>query len=162
MSMWIDETDLTHLAQRLRLGPRELIEAIGGPWRTALQSPEQEVSAPGTLYIGRAGPAVAILVAEPESTVTVGRTEGHWLGITTLAWALTNPVESLVVPPPDSPPGDVDDFVARLGSVVEQAFADARPNLVLCRYCGVLSAAALCVGDELCSACGSRIFGIAR
>lgn len=158
--MWIDETDLTQLSQWLRVGPRELIEAIGGPWHTTLRAPDQEIGEPGILLVGRAGPSVALLLAEAESRVVVGRADGQWQGITSLTWALTHPAGAIDIPAPDAPDADVDAFVAALGALVEDAFADARGTLVICRYCGSLMAPALCVGEELCSSCGSRIFGI--
>ena len=160
MSMWIDDTDLTQLAQRLRVGPRELIEAIGGPWRSAWRLPEAEDGQPGTLFTGRAGPSVAILVEDAAPRVIVGRAEGRWHGITTLQWVLTHACAEIEVPTVDASSAQVDEFVSTLGRAVEEAFADARPTLVLCRYCGSLMAPALCVGEELCSSCGSRIFGI--
>lgn len=158
--MWIDDTDLTQLAQRLRVGPRELIEAIGGPWRSALRPPDAEDGLPGTLFVGRAGPSTAILLEEAVPRVIVGRAEGRWHGVTTLQWMLTHPSASIEVPATGAPSAEIDGFVSALGRSVEAAFADARSMLVLCRYCGTLVAPALCVGDELCSACGSRIFGI--
>ena len=159
--MWIDDTDLTQLAQWLRVGPRELIEAIGGPWHTTLRAPDQEIGEPGTLLVGRAGPSVALLLAETEPRVVVGRAEGHWQGITSLTWALTHPVGAIGIPAPDALTADVDAFVVALGTMVEDAFADARGTLVICRYCGTVVAPALTVGDRLCSSCGSRIFNIA-
>ena len=75
--MWIDESDTTQLSQRLRVGPRELLEAIGGPWQIVERFPEHEMERPGTLFVGRAGPSVGILVTDDASPgVSVGMAGG--------------------------------------------------------------------------------------
>ena len=62
MTSWIDGTDLTQLAQRLRVGPRELIEAIGGPWRSAWRLPDAEDGMPGTLFVTKRTTTIASII----------------------------------------------------------------------------------------------------
>jgi hypothetical protein len=159
--MWIDESDATQLSQRLHLGPRELVEAIGGPWHIVQRSPEGEIAAPGTLFVGRAGPSVAILVGDdPIPEIVVGTAEGNWPDPGTLEWAMGRPVVRLQSVAPQAPDADVAVFLGRLGEAVDDAFAAKRPSLVICRYCGVLVAPEHALGDEMCHGCGSRMLGI--
>lgn len=159
--MWRDETDATQLAQRLRLGPRELIEAIGGPWHVAPRIDERESEAPGTLYVGRAGPSVGVLVApgvDPE--VAVGAVHGQWLGMTSLVWSVVGPVERLMTPARDAESVEVDEFLTDLGAAVEEAFAAARQRLVICRYCGSLVSPSFVAIEQTCMSCAKSIFGL--
>lgn len=159
--MWVDETDATQLSQRLRLGPRELVTVLGGPWRVAWRIPDREAESPGTLFVGRAGPSVAILVTDAaDPVVTIGRAVGEWSGPTTLQWSLDEPHLSLTTPTVDAATPEVDEFLARLGRAVDEVAADTRASLVLCRYCGSLVAAVHAMGDERCARCGTEIFGI--
>lgn len=159
--MWIDESDATQLSQRLHVGPRELVEAIGGPWRIVQRSPEDEASAPGTLFVGRAGPSVAILVDDdPVPQVTVGIAEGRWRDPGTLEWSLGGPVVRLRAVTVHATDAEVATLLERLGGAVDDAFAAKRPSLVICRYCGALVAPEHALGDEMCHGCGSRLLGI--
>ena len=154
--MWIDPSDTTQLAQRLRVGPRELLEHIGGPWQIAERSAEQEMEQPGTLFVGRAGPSVAILVSdEPSPSIRVGVAVGDWQGSWPLLWSLTAPITSLTTPEPRTPSGDTDDLLARLREAVDTAAAAKASTLVICRYCGALVAPEHALGDELCQTCGT-------
>jgi len=159
--VWTDETDATQLSQRLRLGPRELITVLGGPWRVAWRIPDREAESPGTLFVGRVGPSVALLVTDAvDPVVTVGRAVGEWSGPTTLQWSLDQPVLTLTTPAAGAPAGEVDGFLARLGRAVDDVAEDVRGSLVLCRYCGDLVSPVHAMGDERCARCGSEIFGI--
>ena len=161
MTVWIDESDATQLSQRLHVGPRELVEAIGGPWHIARRSTEGEILAPGTLFVGRAGPSVAILVDDdPVPEVTVGSAEGAWPDPGTLEWAVGGTVVMLRAVAPQAPDADVAGFLERLGAAADEAFAAKRPSLVICRYCGDLVAPEHALGDEMCHGCGSRMLGI--
>lgn len=161
MSMWSDETDATQLSQRLHVGPRELVEAIGGPWYIVQRSSEGEISAPGTLFVGRAGPAVAILVDDdPVPQVEVGTAEGRWPDPGTLEWSLSAPTVRLRAVPVHASDGEVAAMLESLGQAVDAAFAAKRPTLVVCRYCGDLVAPEHALGDEMCHGCGTRIHGI--
>lgn len=161
MSMWGDETDLTQLAQRLHLGPGELREAIGGPWFIVDRDPADEISRPGTLFIGRAGPSVALLVSDgavPE--VTVGVATGEWATPGQLFWSLveaTSPVRSPAVHASDD---EVRAFLDAVGSAVDDAFDARRSHLVICRYCGTLVAPEHALDDQTCQGCGSSVHGI--
>lgn len=159
--VWIDETDTTQLAQRLRVGPLELIQAIGGPWRVATRVPELEQEQPGTLFVGRTGPSVAVLVSDgTDPVVAVGTAAGHWQGPSTLQWTLGALVRTCEVPGRDAPSFEVDRLLELLRDAVDSAYLAALPTLVTCRYCGSVVAAALAEGDERCASCGSAIFGI--
>jgi hypothetical protein len=159
--MWIDETDTTQLAQRMRVGPLELAEAIGGPWHVVSRIDERESEEPGTLLVGRAGPIVAILVSDDvDPVVTVGHAVGHWPGPGTLQWSITDALASFDTPPAGAPSADVDRLLADLGAAVDAAFDRSRSTLVICRYCGGLVAPEHATGDELCSGCASSVFGI--
>ncbi len=159
--VWIDETDTTQLAQRLRVGPNELIRAIGGPWRVSWRIPELEQEQPGTLFIGRAGPSVAILVDDDgPPVVDVGTVRGRWQGPTTLQWMLDERTGTVEVPPATAPSTAVDLLLEELRSAVDAAYERAAPSLVTCRYCGSLVAPAHSMGEERCAACGTAIFGI--
>ncbi len=159
--MWIDESDTTQLAQRLRVGPRELLEHVGGPWHVVERSSEQEVEQPGTLFVGRAGPSVAILVTDqPSPAIRVGVAVGDWQGSWPLLWSLTEPIESLRTPEPGTPSVATDELLSRLREAVDTAAAAKAPSLVVCRYCGTLVAPEHALGDELCQKCGTSVFGI--
>ena len=161
MSMWTDDSDATQLSQRLHVGPRELVEAIGGPWHIVRRSPEGEISTPGTLFVGRAGPAVAILVGDdPIPEVSVGTAEGGWPDPGTLEWTMGRTLVRLQAVAPQAPDPVVAVFLERLGDAVDDAFAAKRPSLVICRYCGALVAPEHALGDEMCHGCGSRLLGI--
>lgn len=161
--MWRDETDATQLAQRLRVGPRELTLAIGGPWHVAPRVDEHESEVPGTLYVGRAGPSVGVLVAPGvDPRISVGVVEGQWRGVTALAWVLADPLAELQTPPRDAEDVEIDEFLVDLGAAVEEAFAAARGSLVICRYCGSLVAPAHLMLEQACGACATSIFGVVR
>lgn len=160
--MWVDRTDVTQLAQRVRLGPRELAIAIGGPWHVALREEAQESSVPGTLFVGRAGPSVGIVVGdEPDPRVLLGPVTGRWAGLTDLRWQVAVEAE-LTVPPREAATDEVDAFMRALGETVESIAAATSGRLVTCRHCGRLVAPALTVGEDTCDACGSTILGIQR
>lgn len=158
--MWVDETDLTQLAQRVRVGPGELLEAIGGPWFVMRRDESDEVLHPGTLFVGRAGPSVGILVDDGDRWLRVGPSSGRWHGPAALRWAIVEPVVELAVPEAGADPAEVDDLVARLGKAVDAVAAEQSRRLVTCRYCGTMVAPEHALGEELCQACGSRVFGI--
>lgn len=156
-----DGSDTTQLAQRLRLGPGELLETVGGPWRVVRRDGGDEILAPGTLFVGRAGPAVAILVSDEASPlVRVGVALGSWIDPGTLAWSVAEPSVSLRTPDRDAPAGEVDAFLADLGAAVEAAYAVKAPTLVTCRYCGSLVAPEHALRDDTCHACGTNVFGV--
>ena len=159
--MWIDETDLTQMAQRLRVGPRELIEAIGGPWFVVRRSFEQEIALPGTLFVGRAGPSVAVLLSDDEvPSVRVGRAEGEWVDPGTLVWSVTEPVVVLASVGREASDAEVAVMLSALTHAIDHAYEAKRPQLVTCRYCGTLVAPEHAVSDDMCQGCGSRILGI--
>jgi hypothetical protein len=159
--MWIDGSDTTQLAQRLRLGPKELLETLGGPWQVVRRDTGDEILAPGTLFVGRAGPSVAILVSDdPSPLVEVGVARGAWINPGTLAWSLAEPVETLVTPERDAPSLLVDRFLAALGTAVDAAFAAKAPSLVTCRYCGSLVAPEHALREDTCHGCGTSVFGV--
>jgi hypothetical protein len=159
--MWIDESDTTQLAQRLRVGPRELIESIGGPWQVSERIPEHEMEQTGTLFVGRAGPSVAILVSdEVDPAVRIGAAIGHWQGAWPLLWTLTEPTVSLVTPSRTAPSAEVDRFLVELREAVDAAAAAKAPTLVVCRYCGNLVAPEHAIDESTCHGCGSSVFGI--
>lgn len=159
--MWIDDSDTTQLAQRLRVGPRELLEHVGGPWRVVDRTPEREREQPGTLFVGRAGPSVAILVSDASSPeIRVGVAVGEWEGSASLLWSLVAPTGALTTPEPGSASGETDDLLARLRDLVDEAARAKSAALVVCRYCGALVAPEYAVDEELCQACGTAVFGI--
>ena len=159
--MWIDESDTTQLSQRLRVGPRELLESIGGPWQVSERIPEREMESSGTLFVGRAGPSVAILVSDdPDPDVRIGVAVGQWQGAWPLLWSLTDETALLRTPPRDALSAEVDAFLADLQRAVDAAAALKARALVVCRYCGALVAPEHAVGEELCQACGANVFGI--
>ena len=159
--MRIDETDTSVLAQQLRVGPRELLETIGGPWHVCARDAVDERVVPGTLFVGRAGPSVALLVgigAEPG--VQVGLARGSWLDPATLRWRVVEPSVTLTTPPVDAPSTDVDAFLTALGAAVEAAAEAKAAHLVTCRYCGALVAPEHALGDDTCQDCGTSVFGV--
>lgn len=159
--MWIDESDTTQLSQRLRVGPRELLEAIGGPWQVADRMPEHEMERPGTLFVGRAGPSVGILVTDDISPeVSVGMAVGEWSGPHPLLWTIAEPVVHLSTPALRSDACDTDALLDDLRDAVDAAALAKSPSLVVCRYCGALVAPEHALGEELCMACGSSVFGV--
>lgn len=161
MSMWSDDTDLTQLAQRVRVGPRELIEAIGGPWFVVDRDPADEIARVGTLFVGRAGPSVAVLVGdEPVPDLLVGVAVGEWLDPGTLVWTLVEPMASTAAAPVQATDAEVADLLATLRDAVDAAYEAKRPDLVVCRYCGVLTAREHALGEDVCQGCGTRILGI--
>lgn len=161
MTMWSDDTDLTQLAQRLWVGPRELIEAIGGPWFVVRRSYEQEMALPGTLFVGRAGPSVAVLVSDDTvPSLRVGTGEGEWVDPGTLVWSVTEPAAELACVGPDASDAEVAAMLSALAGAVDDAYEAKRPSLVICRYCGTLVAPEHALGDDMCHGCGSRILGI--
>lgn len=159
--MWIDESDTTQLAQRLRVGPRELLEHIGGPWHVVDRTSEREREQPGTLFVGRAGPSVAILVSDARSPeIRVGVAVGEWAGPASLLWSLVTPTGTLATPERGSASEETDDLLARLRDLVDEAAQSKSGSLVVCRYCGALVAPEYALEDELCQACGTAVFGI--
>lgn len=161
MTVWIDDSDATQLSQRLHVGPRELVDAIGGPWHVVQRPPEDESSAPGTLFVGRAGPSVAILVDDdPVPHVEVGTAQGRWSDPGTLEWSLAGPIVRLRAVPPHASDDEVSAVLELLGGAVDDAFAAKRSTLVICRYCGALVAPEHALGDQMCHGCGSRLLGI--
>lgn len=159
--MWIDESDTTQLSQRLRVGPRELLEAIGGPWQIVERLSEHEMERPGTLFVGRAGPSVGILVTDDTSPqVTVGMAVGEWSGVHPLLWTIAAPVVHLSTPEPGAADVDTDHMLDDLRAAVDSAALAKAPALVVCRYCGALVAPEHALGEELCMGCGSSVFGV--
>lgn len=159
--VWIDETDTTQLSQRLRVGPRELLLAIGGPWHVAERFPEHESEQPGTLFVGRAGPSAGILVGEgPGVEVTVGKAVGEWQGAHPLLWTVIEPLVRVQLPDRDSPGAETDRLLEDLAEAVAAAVAAKRSALVVCRYCGQLVAPEHALDEDTCHACGSGVFGI--
>jgi len=158
--MWVDETDLTHLAQRLRVGPGELLDAVGGPWYVVPRDESDEVVHPGTLFVGRVGPSVGILIDDDDRLLRVGPASGQWHGPATLRWAIAGPAEVLAVPGAGADAVEVDALLAGLGEIVDSVAAEQAHRLVTCRYCGSVVAPEHALGDELCQGCGSRVFGI--
>lgn len=159
--MWIDESDTTQLSQRLRVGPRELLEAIGGPWQVVERFAEHEMERPGTLFVGRAGPSVGILVTDdvnPE--VSVGMAVGEWVGAHPLLWTIAAPVVHLAAPDPRAEAAETDLLLVELREAVDAAALSKSPSLVVCRYCGALVAPEFSLGEELCMGCGSSVFGV--
>ena len=161
MTAWVDDTDATQLAQRLRVGPRELVEAIGGPWHVAERFPEHEMEQTGTLYVGRAGPSVGILVSDDvDPRVTVGLAAGEWQGPHPLLWTVLPPRRTLAVPPAGAPMRDTDDLLAELADAVEEAARAKAPTLVVCRYCARLVAPEHAFDEDRCHGCASRFLGV--
>lgn len=159
--MWIDESDTTQLSQRLRVGPRELLEAIGGPWQVVDRFAEHEMERPGTLFVGRAGPSVGILVTDDVSPeVSVGMAVGEWVGPHPLLWTIAAPVMHLSTPDPGAGAADTDLLLDELREAVDAAARAKAPSLVVCRYCGALVAPEHALGEELCIGCGSSVFGV--
>jgi hypothetical protein len=159
--MWIDESDTTQLSQRLRVGPRELLEAVGGPWQVVERIPEHEMERPGTLFVGRAGPSVGILVADETSPdVTVGMAVGEWSGAYPLLWTIAAPIVHLRTPAAGTPDIQTDSLLDDLREAVDAAAAAKAPALVVCRYCGALVGPEFALGDELCMGCGTTVFGV--
>lgn len=159
--MRIDETDTSVLAQQLRVGPRELLESIGGPWYVTLRDPAAERELPGTLFVGRAGPSVALFVdTAPCPNLHVGVASGQWIDPATLLWQVGEPSRTLTTPIASAPSAEVDAFLEGLRVAVDAA-ADARaPQLVTCRYCGTLVAPEHALGEESCQDCGTVVFGV--
>lgn len=159
--MWIDDSDTTQLSQRLRVGPRELLEAIGGPWQVAERHAEHEMERPGTLFVGRAGPSVGILVSDDISPeVTVGMAVGEWAGAHPLLWTIAAPLAHLAAPEPHAAGSATDLLLDELREAVDVAALAKAPSLVICRYCGSLVAPEYAFGEELCMGCGSSVFGV--
>ena len=152
---------MTQLAQRLRVGPGELRQGIGGPWAVAQRVPEREMERPGTLFVGRAGPSVGLLVSDDvDPVVTVGRPVGEWYDPATLHWSLDDVVAELRTPHRGAADAAVDAFLVMLRDAVESAFDDARAGLVVCRFCGRLVGPEFALADDCCYACGSDVLGI--
>ena len=159
--MWTDDTDATHLSQRLHVGPRELVEAIGGPWHVMQRPAEDEVARPGTLFVGRAGPSVAILVTDDSVPgVSVGVAEGRWRDPGTLEWSLGEGTGEVSAVAPRASDEEVAALLRALGDAVDDAFAAKRPTLVICRYCGALVAPEHALDDAICHGCGTRFLGV--
>ncbi len=159
--MWIDESDTTQLSQRLRVGPRELLEAIGGPWQIVERFSEHEMERPGTLFVGRAGPSVGILVTDDATPgVSVGMAVGEWAGAHPLLWSIAAPVVHLTTPAPGAAGADTDLLLEDLRAAVDDAARAKAASLVVCRYCGALVAPEYALGEELCMGCGSTVFGV--
>jgi hypothetical protein len=116
---------------------------------------------PGTLFVGRAGPSVAVLVGSAAAPrVLVGVARGSWLDPGTLRWQVGDPSATLAPPPVGAPSADVDDFLADLRAAVDAAAEAKAALLVTCRYCGALVAPEHALGDQTCHGCGSAVFGI--
>jgi hypothetical protein len=159
--MRIDETDTSELAQRLRVGPRELLETVGGPWYVTSRDDGAERERPGTLFVGRAGPSVAVLVGTEESPeVEVGVAVGRWTDPGTLVWDVGTPGVGLTAPGPNAPSTEIDAFLAELGVVIDDASAAKARHLVTCRYCGILVAPELAFGEDSCQGCGTTVLGV--
>jgi hypothetical protein len=159
--MWIDESDTTQLSQRLRVGPRELLEAVGGPWQVVERIPEHEMERPGTLFVGRAGPSVGILVADEASPdVTVGMAVGEWSGAHPLRWSITAPIAHLRTPSAGTPDAETDSLLDDLRAAVDAAAAAKAPALVVCRYCGILVGPEFAFGEDVCMGCATTVFGV--
>ncbi len=159
--MRIDETDTSVLAQQLRVGPRELLETVGGPWQVSARDAVDEHVLPGTLFVGRAGPSVAVLVRTgAASEVQVGVARGSWLDPGTLRWQVAEPSTTLTAPPADALPAEVDAFLVDLGAAVDAAAEAKAPQLITCRYCGALVAPEHALGEDTCQGCGTSVFGV--
>lgn len=159
--MWIDDSDTTQLSQRLHVGPRELLEAVGGPWQVVERFAEHEMERPGTLFVGRAGPSVGILVADDGSPdVSIGMAVGEWAGPHPLLWTIAPKVVRLRVPEPGAAAADTDRLLDDLRDAVDAAALAKAPSLVICRYCGALVAPEYSLGEELCMGCGASVFGV--
>ena len=159
--MRIDETDTSELAQRLRVGPRELLRAIGGPWWIVERAPESEAEQPGTLFVGRAGPSVGVLLAaEGDATLLVGAATGRWDGPAALVWRLSGPLVEVAAPARDTSRAEMDAFIDVLQGAVDDAAAAKAPELVTCRYCGMLVGPEHAFGDECCQGCSSSVLGV--
>ena len=159
--MRIDSSDTSLLAERLRVGPIEMLKALGGPWYVADRGPLADRDVPGTLFVGRAGPSVAVLVeGSPSTAVRVGGAVGSWPEPGSLEWAPGAHVRTITRPGPEAPVDHVDEFLAEMGAAVDEAAREMAPRLVTCRYCGMVVAAAFSVGAETCEDCGARLFGV--
>lgn len=141
--MRLDASDATQLAARLRVGPREFARAAGAPWWVGLLAEEQGID--GTLFVGRTGPSVGVLVG-PEA-VTVGRVEGVGTEPGDAHWVLLD-AEDLALPLDDA-------SLEALGRLVDAAARAQAPHLVWCRYCGGVYAKVFTSGDEACLDCAS-------
>jgi hypothetical protein len=153
--VWRDETDLTQLAQRLHVGPRELWQAIGGPWMIAARPAEDEQERAGTLFVGRSGALVGILVADGvDPAVEVSAVDGMWPGPGALEWVRRGAVRVA------DGSGDPADLLVALAEAVDATFLRERHRLVLCRYCGRVVGPWYAHDEELCDACAADLRGV--
>ena len=143
--MRLDASDATQLAARLRLGPQEFARAAGAPWWTSLLAEEQGLA--GTLFVGRTGPSVGIVI--DERTMHVGRVEGVPDAGGDPRWVLLD-AERIELPLDD-------DSLAALGRLVDAAASAQAPHLVWCRYCGSVLARVFTDGEGACLDCAVEV-----
>jgi hypothetical protein len=104
---------------------------------------------------------VGILVTDdPSPEVSVGMAVGEWAGVHPLLWTIAPPVVHLRTPEPRAAAADTDRLLEDLRAAVDEAAQAKAPSLVVCRYCGALVAPEHSLGDELCMACGTAVFGV--
>lgn len=137
---------------------QQLLREAGGPWEAIEQRRHCDDADPdvprdphrGWLFVGRGGPSVAIRVEPSTRAVTVGPAIGSWEGVASLRWRVGEP-RTVLAPAT---------FLDQLRSAVDAAAATKAPTLIVCRYCGALTAPEHALNAETCHACGSVIFGV--
>lgn len=163
--------DDVQLARLLGFEEIEFLRVAGGPWYQAQYDGERtghyfghyDAERPGgrggLLFVGRAGPSVALLVeiGTAGKSLTAGPAKGSWQGVYSLSWRVDEPHTVLQVPfDPMSNP----EFVDRLRTAVDRAAAIRTPLLRVCRYCGTLKAPELSFDADTCYGCASAIHGV--
>lgn len=159
------EAGAVELAGLLGVDARQLLREAGGPWDAIevwrqFDDADPAVSRDphgGSLFVGRGGPSVAIRVDPSTRAVTVGPAKGSWEGVASLRWRVGEPHTVLALP---SAGLALAVFLDQLRSAVDAAAATKAPTLIVCRYCGSLTAPEHAFDPETCHACGSGVFGV--
>jgi hypothetical protein len=146
-----NEVAAHRLAELLGSNTDEVITAIGGPWNEARFDGDHKRT-DAAMFVGRAGPSVAILIDPAIRAIRIGKAEGEWSGVAELIWRISEPKCTF---PLGTPVADTD-----LVQAVDDAFAAKRSSLHICRSCGEITAPERAFGSETCMGCSSRYLGV--
>lgn len=147
----LEEVAVLQLADLLGSNSNQMITSLGGPWGQALFADADE-KPNASLFVGRAGSSVGILVDPAGKTIHVGTAQGEWSGVADLVWRISEPDSTF---PLDTPVTDPD-FV----QAVDDAFEAKRASLCICRTCGRITPPEWAFGTATCMACSSKYFGV--
>jgi hypothetical protein len=146
-----NEGAASQLADLLECTSDDIITALGGPWLQG-QFDGDHHTPDAHMFVGRAGPSVAILIEPATRTIHIGKAEGEWSGVADLIWRITEPKSTF---PLGTPVADTS-----LVQAVDDAFAAKKPSLHICRSCGRITAPERAFGSETCMGCSSNYFGV--